>query len=103
MTVDDLPLVSSTWPELAAELKSALHEAEERGLADQIDGLHFVQPCGCDDDFCQSFYTEAPPDGAYGPGHRNVILSPPQPGWLILDVVHDVIMFVEVLERKPLS
>ena len=41
------------------------------------------------------------PDGAYGPGHRNVLLSPPR-GSIILDVVRDEIMFVELLSLPPL-
>jgi len=48
------------------------------------------------DDFCQSFYTAPPPDGAYGPGHRCVPLIPKK-GDLILDVVRNRIMYVEVL------
>jgi hypothetical protein len=54
-------------------------------------------------DFCQSFYTQPPPAGAYGPGHRCVALSPHRPGMLVLDVVDDLIMFVEVIDRPPLD
>jgi hypothetical protein len=62
-----------------------------------------LRECGCGDDFCQSFYTRPSPVGAYGSGHRNVGLTPSQSGMLILDVVDDVIMFVEVLDRRPLD
>ncbi|MGI5180307.1 hypothetical protein ACQEVZ_28710 [Dactylosporangium sp. CA-152071] len=53
--------------------------------------------------FCQSFYTAPKPAGAYGPGHRNVCLEPPWPGYLILDVLHDDIVHIEVLYRTPLN
>src|SRR3954452_25052314 len=82
------------WPRLAADLMTALREENEAGLADQIDSLRVLRDCGCGDGFCQSFYTQPPPVGAHGPGHRNVGLSPARPGMLILDVVDDVIMFV---------
>ncbi|GAA1767437.1 hypothetical protein [Luedemannella helvata] len=103
MTHDEPPLVSAVWPDLAAELVTALREEGEYNLADQVDTLHVLQQCGCGDDFCQGFYTAPKPTGAYGPGHRNIGLSPSKPGYLILDVVHDAIMYVEVLNRPPLT
>ncbi|MFG1610009.1 hypothetical protein [Actinoplanes sp. NPDC049265] len=103
MTPDEPPLVSSQWPHLAAELITALREEGEDDLANQVTALHVLQRCGCDDDFCQSFYTAPEPAGAYGPGHRNVGLSPSKPGYLILDVVKGQIMYVEVLYRPSLS
>jgi len=78
MTSDEPPLLGSRWPRLAAELTTG-------------------------DDFCRSFYTQPPPAGAYGPRHRNVALSPMGPGVLILDVVDDVIMFVEIIDRPSLD
>jgi hypothetical protein len=103
MTPDEPPLLSEQWPQLAAELVTALREEDENNLANQVDVLHVVAQCGCADDFRQSFYTAAKPAGAYGPGHRNVGLSPSKPGYLILDVVNDAIMYVEVLYRPPLT
>ena len=85
----------------AAELTAALRWVGEDGLADQVGTLRVRQQCDCGDRFCQSFYTEPPPNRAYGPGHRNVALCPPGSGWLILDVVDDVIMYVEVLACSP--
>jgi hypothetical protein len=91
MTPDEPPLISALWPDLAAELVTALREEGETGLAATAGTLRVLEQCDCDDDFCQSFYTAAKPAGAYGPGHRNVGLSPSRPGYLIVDVVHDEI------------
>jgi hypothetical protein len=90
------------WPKLSGELRDALIAEDEAGLANSVDSLEVVQPCGCGDDFCQSFYTAQPPDDA-GPGHRNVLLDPPWTGMLILYVVDDEIVYVEVLDRPPLD
>jgi hypothetical protein len=68
-----------------------------------VDRLRIVALCPCEDDFCQSFYTAPKPAGAYGLGHRNICLEPSWPGHLILDVVHDDIVHVEVLYRRPLN
>jgi hypothetical protein len=103
MTSDGPPLVSATWPHLAAELATALREQGESDLATQVEALRVLGRCGCDDDFCQSFYTGPEPTGAYGPGHRNVGLSVSEPGYLVLDVVDDAILYVEVLHRPPLT
>ncbi|GIF22416.1 hypothetical protein BJ973_002739 [Actinoplanes tereljensis] len=102
MTHEEPALVSDRWPRLAAELADALREEGEDDLAEQAAGLRVLQQCDCGDDFCQSFYTQPPPDGAYGPGHRNIGLSPEKPGMLVLDVVDTQIMYVEVIDRPPL-
>ncbi|MEV0568272.1 hypothetical protein [Dactylosporangium sp. NPDC050588] len=98
----EAPLLRTTWPVFTAELAAALAAEGEDRLTDQVDRLRVVEVCGCGDDFCQSFYTAAKPAGAYGVGHRNVCLDAPWPGYLILDAVHDEIMYVEVLYRSPL-
>jgi len=95
--------VVDQWPTLAGQLRRALLTDQETTLAASIDSLTVVALCPCGDDFCQSFYTAPKPDGAYGPGHRNVLLDPPWAGYLILDVVEDEIVFVEVLYRTPLD
>ncbi|WP_433832575.1 hypothetical protein ACQP2E_16485 [Actinoplanes sp. CA-015351] len=102
MTSEGLPLVADSWPRLAAELTVALRTAGEHRLADQIAGLRVFQECGCGDDFCQSFDTQPPPDGAYGPGHRNVTVNSDQPVMIVLDVVDEVIVFVEVIDGRDL-
>jgi hypothetical protein len=90
------------WPVFARQLARAL--ADEGELAAQVEGLQVVQVCGCGDDFCQSFYTEPPPEGAFPEGSYNVVCE--EPGWegqLILDVVRGRIAYVEVLDRRPLD
>jgi hypothetical protein len=95
-------LLRRTWPVFADELAAVLEAAGEDQLTDQVDRLRIVAVCVCEDDLCQSFYTAAKPAGTYGDGHRNVCLDPPWPGYLVLDVVHDNITYVEVLDRPPL-
>jgi hypothetical protein len=95
------------WPVLARELRAALMDEHEVDLAEQVGELRVVEMCGCDDDFCQSFYTEPRPDGAYpyeaGRRARNVMLEPAWEGYAILDVVDERIAYVEVLSRPPLD
>jgi hypothetical protein len=60
--------------------------------------LRIFERCDCGDDFCSTFYTQPKPEGAYGLGHRNVVLAPDD-GMVILDVVVDEIACVEILDR----
>ena len=73
----------------------------EAELASQVSALVLVERCGCGEGFCATFYTQPKPKGSYGPGHRNVELSPAD-GMLILDVVEGKIACVEVLNRNDL-
>ena len=66
------PLVSEVFPELADELEQLLVAAKEDELARQIPQLKIVDRCRCGDDDCCTFYTEPPPKGSYGPGHRTM-------------------------------
>ena len=96
----ELPL-SKVLPELSTELVRLLLQVGERDLADKVPCLHIVDRCRCEDEFCGSFYTAPKPSGSYGPGHRNVGLSPDK-GMLILDVVNEEIHHVEVLDRDEI-
>jgi hypothetical protein len=100
---ESAPGLRTRWPVFAAELSAALDADANRELASQVDGLLVVSLCGCSDDFCQSFATAPRSERPYGPGHINVVLSPPWPGELILDVVQGKIVFVEVLFRSPMT
>ncbi|GAA1593701.1 hypothetical protein GCM10009789_54700 [Kribbella sancticallisti] len=103
------PKLIEQWPTLAGQLRAALIRAGEAELATQVDDLRALKMCACGDDFCQSFYTQPPPDGSYPPDkHRNWYpeADDPGPGWdgyLILDVVDGRIAFVEILDRPPLD
>lgn len=98
----DAPLLLTAMPELADELEALLRIAGETDLAAQVPGLRIVDRCRCSDDFCSTFYVQPKPDGAYGPGHRNVALEP-KTGMLILDVVDEKIAGVEVLYRDDVQ
>jgi hypothetical protein len=101
--MEEHPLVREVYPDLVAELARLLEAEGERYLAIVARDLRLVGPCGCKDDFCQSFRTsEHPPGTPYGPGHRNVLLDPDE-GMLILDVVDERIVYVEVLFHPPLG
>jgi hypothetical protein len=97
------PLVRELYPELTADLIRLLEADGEPELAICAYDLRLFARCPCKDDFCQSFHT-APhtPGRPYGPGHRNVPLDP-ESGMYILDVVHQRIVYVEVLFHPPLS
>jgi len=95
------PLLVEGLPELASEIELLLEAAGETELAAQISRLRIVDRCRCGDDFCSTFYVQPKPDGAYGPGHRNVALTPRR-GMIILDVVDEKIACVEVLYRDEI-
>jgi hypothetical protein len=97
----DHPLVRELFPKLVAELIACLEDEGETYLAISARDIRLHSWCRCNDDFCQSFYTAEPPNGAYGPGHRCVPLLPKH-GDLILDVVDNQIMYVEVLHYPKL-
>lgn len=106
----DAPRLVERWPELARQVRNALIRDDETALASGIDALRVLKTCDCDEDFCQSFYTEPPPDGAYpSDRHRNWYRDHDEDdelgweGFLILDVVDERIAFVEVLYRPPLD
>lgn len=61
-------------PDFAEELAALLLAENEPGLAEQMLSAEIVSRCDCEDEFCASFYTEPPPEGAYGPGHDNIQL-----------------------------
>ncbi len=92
-------LLAETLPILGAELERSLTKAGHSKLASQISSLRIVDRCRCEDDFCSSLYTQPKPNGGYGPGLRTIPLECAE-GMLIIDVVNDVIMFVEVLYNE---
>jgi hypothetical protein len=95
------PRLSEVLPLLSQELEQLLKDTGEANLASQVSELRILDRCRCGDDFCASLYTQPKPSGAYGPGHRNVILEPAK-GMLILDVVEEVIAHIEILHRDDI-
>jgi hypothetical protein len=95
-------LLVDVFAPLAREMEQLLRDQGEQGLAGQVATLRIVDRCRCDDDFCSSFYTQPKPTGAYGPQHRSLDLDAKE-GMLILDVVGDVIAYVEVLNRDDIK
>ena len=92
-------LLTDTLPAFAAELRQLLEEQGEPELAAQVPGLAIRDRCRCGGDFCATFYTQPKPKSGFGPGHRNVALTPDE-GMLILDVVAGEIACVEFLDRN---
>ena len=92
------PRLGDICPDLADELRMLLIEADRQDLAVRVDDLPIVDRCRCGDDFCATFYTEPPPQGAWGAGVYTIPLEPPT-GMLNLDVLDDKIVCVEVLYR----
>jgi hypothetical protein len=95
------PLVA-LLPVFAAELEHALRANREGEVANQVPSLVIKSLCGCGDGFCSSFYSGARPDGAWGPSLRTVT-PPVTTGMVVLDVVDDVIRYVEVLYRDDVK
>ena len=96
------PLLRELLPDVCAELERDLRAAGEHAVADGVDFLRIHALCACEDTWCGSFYTAPKPDGKYGPGHRNVLLDP-KIGMTILDVVDDIIVFVELIDRPDVK
>ncbi len=88
-------------PALSAELQQLLAGQGDLALAEQVLALPVLDRCRCGDDFCGTFYVLPKPKGAYGPGHRNVEVTP-KDGMIILDVVADKITAIEVLYRNEI-
>jgi hypothetical protein len=90
-------------PGFSAELVEALLGQGDPDLAAQVPGLRVVALCGCGDHVCGSFYVVPPPDGPWGPGHRDVVVVGIAKGMVVLDVVGEMITFVEVLDRPDVA
>ncbi|WP_211116781.1 hypothetical protein [Glycomyces buryatensis] len=97
---DDHPRVADILPVLSVALQRHLREAGETDLAIVAADLRVYGNCECDGPTCHSFYTDEPPNGPYGEGHRNILLDREdgREGMIILDVVRGRIKFVEVLD-----
>ncbi|SRR6266496_1413483 len=94
----DAPLLSTSLPELAGQLRGLLERAGHETLAAQIPHLRIVDRCRCGDSFCGTFYTASKPKGAWGPGHKTIALDEATEGMLNVDVLNGIIVSVEVLD-----
>lgn len=94
--------VGELFPELCRELQELLGVAGRADLVERIPHLPVVSRCTCGDSSCAHFYTAEPPSGPYGPGHSNLPL-PARTGLVVLDLLHDTIVAVEVLDRPDVK
>jgi hypothetical protein len=87
-------------PVLARELRVGLAMAGENNLACAIEELTIVEPCGCDDEACASFYPVERFQAAWywGRDGRTVALRQ----GLAVDAAADRIIAVEVVDRPIL-
>lgn len=98
------PLLTSVAPEFARELTAALTQDGLAELAGQVSHLEIWDVCGCEDEFCGSFYVGAKPDGTWAQlGEYSTVAPDVAAGMVFLDVVDDVIRYVEVLDRPELA
>jgi hypothetical protein len=91
-------LLVESLPEFSRELRDLLIAAGKPALAAQVDRLEIVAKCGCNDDFCASFYTAQKPE-RHAKDRWTHEVQPAQ-GMILLDVVGDTIAFIEVLYRE---
>ena len=94
--------VTEVLPEFSTELVAALVAQGDVDLAAQVRDLLIVETCGCGDEFCASFYVVPRPGGGWGLGHRCVPVDI-DTGMVVLDVVDEVITYVEVLHRPDVA
>jgi hypothetical protein len=99
--MSDAPLLSEAFPELADELRTLLKAQEEEALASEVVGLRIIERCQCGDDFCATMYTVPKPKGAWRSGHNTFDLDA-ESGTILLDVVHDKIAEIEILNRDEI-
>lgn len=90
-------LLVEALPEFSRELTELLIAADKPALAAQVDRLEIVAKCGCNDDFCASFYT-ARKSERHAKDRRTIEVHPAE-GMILLDVIGDTIAFIEVLYR----
>ena len=94
--------VRHVFPEFWQELASLVAKSERSELAEQVPDLPLVDRCRCGQANCAHFYTAPRPSGAYGDGHSTVLLGATR-GLIVLDVVDEIIVGVEVLDRPDVK
>jgi|SRR6478735_5413242 len=99
---DTTSLIETVLPAFAQEIVALLAAAERSNLASQVRNLRIVDRCRCGQEDCSHFYTAQKPQGAYGPGHSNLVLDTTS-GMVVLDIVDGVIVAIEVLDRPDVK
>ena len=97
-----MPSIQEAFPAFHAELTALVEASARPELAAQVADLPVVDRCRCGEKACAHFYTAPKPSGGYGAGHSNVLL-PAARGLIVLDVVHDRIVAVELLDRPDVK
>jgi hypothetical protein len=90
--------LQDAFPEFAKELEDLLLASKEPNLSAQIPQLLITRRCGCEDDFCATFYTKFEPTTRPDDDFRCLELESEE-GMIILDVSSGRIVTVEVLFR----
>lgn len=94
--------VRELLPNFCDELQDLISSCGRKDLVDQVGDLPIVGRCTCGEHNCAHFYTANPPNGAYGQGHSNILLDS-DTGFVALDLIHDAIVAVEVLDRPDVK
>jgi hypothetical protein len=97
-----LARLADLMPAFLGELEDLVRAAARPELAEQLCDLEVVARCTCGDAECAHFYTAEPPSGPYGREHSNLLL-PALSGMIVLDLLGDVIVAVEALDRHDVK
>jgi hypothetical protein len=94
--------VGELLPKFCTELQDLISSAGRADLVDQVGKLPIVSRCTCGKHNCAHFYTAQPPTKSYGVGHSNLLLKA-DVGFVALDLLHDAIVAIEVLDRPDVK
>lgn len=94
--------IETVFPDFAQEIEALLDASGHSALASQVRSLPIVDRCQCGEEDCAHFYTSPRPEGAYGPGHSNLVVDTSS-GLVVLDVVGGAIVAIEVLDRPDVK
>jgi hypothetical protein len=96
-------LLRDVAPTFASELAEALTHDGHQLLADQVASLELWDRCGCEVKSCCSFYAGPKPSEPWSNlgVHFNFVPSI-QKGMIVLDIVDQVIRYVEIIDRSDI-
>ncbi|HEY7380097.1 MAG TPA: hypothetical protein VH572_02725 [Gaiella sp.] len=97
------PLLTEVAPGFAAALEAGLREDGEIGLPEQVPALRIVALCGCNDDFCGSFYTAPSEERTTGKDLDTTPLNASTGNNIVaVDTTDGQIVYVEVIDDGAL-